>query len=208
MIIPSSRFSGFLPNPKRVPAEPASVAAERKPEIPGFESSIRPGGIDFNGMSGIANSFLASTKLARAYACNDHSNKPSNGSGGSFSLQRSGGRFLVRGSRFWRRQPRLLRAWPRSASVARHRHLTSAQPSTPMTLTPVETIRQATKQTPPLTPPTASDTPHPLFLQKSCNQHSAHTVRNAPARSVIAPAWPLPADAKSSAPAASKAASA
>lgn len=63
-------------------------------------------------------------------------------------------------------------------------------------------------QTPPLTPPTASDTPHPLFLQKPCNQHSAHTVRNAPARSVIAPAWPLPADAKSSAPAASKVASA
>ena len=168
-----------------------------------------------------------------------------------FPFSRSGERFLVRSSRFWRRQPRLLRAWPRSASagsvqsksekrrsgrgdeagepgspfippphvggygrlhgsasVASRRHLTGAQPSTPMTLTTVETIRQATKQTPPLTPPNASDTPHPLFLQKSCNQHSAHTVRNAPARSVIAPAWPLPADAKSSAPAASKAASA
>jgi hypothetical protein len=37
-------------------------------------------------MSGIANSFLAPVELARAYACNDRSNKPSGGSGGYFSL--------------------------------------------------------------------------------------------------------------------------
>ncbi len=96
-----------------------------------------------------------------------------------FPFSRSGERFLVRSSRFWRRQPRLLRAWPRSASagseqsksekrrsgrgdeagepgspfippphvggygrlhgyasVASRRHLTSAQPPTPMTGTP------------------------------------------------------------------------
>ncbi len=50
----------------------------------------------------------------------------------------------------------VLRAWPRSAPVASRRHLTSAQPPTPMTLTPRGNDQTSDQ------PNAALDTPHPV----------------------------------------------